>query len=412
MSRESAEVNAARNLADRIAATLEHAPSFRRLDPATQSSLVRDLGTIRRSLGHEASSDPYALTLDTPQDLARRRLEARQRGQQGGQNGGGAPAPPAAGTPGPRAAATETLAARAGALSDEINFPAFVAGLVHGTFDAIIDATIRQMEAFADLVGAVAKSVEQFTRDNVTPNQVRDWLVQQYPKDLVLDAESLKAGQPALRRRAPQGGAEDEDEPSPLWLADFGLGGEPLTDELIEEQLVPAARRRVGESRLQMLATMVLLGMQRINVKDGSISARVRFRAAAKDKADVNYAVSQDSGGGGGWATRGSSAYDNHATMVSTVGVNVQAESDLKVELFGEVRINFVSETLPLDRFVDQAGVTLMQQNARWTAPPPQQQLPAAPPVGVASPPAAPPPSNTGTAPAAPPLPGSEGGRT
>ncbi|HJQ33695.1 MAG TPA: hypothetical protein VJ866_16045, partial [Pyrinomonadaceae bacterium] len=283
-----------------------------------------------------------------------------------------------------------------GALSDEINFPAFVAGLIHGTFDAIVDATIRQMEAFADLIGAVAKNVEQFTRDNVTPNQVRDWLVEQYPKDLVLDPDSVRAGQPVLRRRAPAG--EGDEESAPLWLADFGLGGEQFTDEMIETQLVPAARSRVGENRLQMLATMVLLGMNRINIKDGTISARVRFRAAATDKADVNYATSQDSGGSGGWGARGSSTYDNHATLVSTVGVNVQAESDLKVELFGEVRINFVSETLPLDKFVDQARVTLLQQNARWSAPP---QLPA----GGNGHPAAPGADSAGGGTAAPPAP-------
>ena len=55
--------------------------------------------------------------------------------------------------------------------------------------------------------------------------------------------------------------------------------------------------------------------------------------------------------------------------MVSTVGVNAQAETDLKVELFGQVEINFVSETLPLDRFADSARTSLLQRNARWTGP-------------------------------------------
>src|SRR5258708_9302709 len=102
-----------------------------------------------------------------------------------GSDGTGVPSPPAAQPPaapaptdtggvGKTQAATETIAARAGALSDEIDFPAFVAGLVHGTFDAIVDATIRQMEAFADLVSAVAKDVDQFTPQNVTTNHVRD----------------------------------------------------------------------------------------------------------------------------------------------------------------------------------------------------------------------------------------------
>src|SRR5260370_17858805 len=100
---------------------------------------------------------------------------------------------------------------------------------------------------------------------------------------------------------------------------------------MVEEKLIPAARRTVGESRLKMLASMVLLGMSRVNVKDGSVSARVRFRAAAKDRAFVNYPVNQDAGGGpANWAHgRGSAAYDHHSTLVSTVGAHAPPHSPL-----------------------------------------------------------------------------------
>jgi hypothetical protein len=265
-------------------------------------------------------------------------------------------------------------------------------------FDAIVDATIRQMETFADLVSAVAKDVDQFTSQNVTPNQVRDWLVQRFPQDLKLDVSS---GEP--RVRAIPGAGDEGDEASPSWLADFGLAGEPLTDELIEERLIPAARQQVGENRLQMLATLVLLGMSRINIRDGTISARVRFRAAAKDTMQVDYAVQQDPGGGSGWGARGSSTYVDHQTMVSTVGVNVQADTDLKAELFGEVQINFVSETLPLERFVDTAKMTLLQRNTRAMAPTATAPTAAAPAPSVpAAPPTAPPPLATPPTPVAP----------
>ena len=65
-----------------------------------------------------------------------------------------------------REAATESIGRRAGALSDELDFPEFVASLVHGTFDAIVNSSIRQMETFADLVAAVAKPVDQFAQEN------------------------------------------------------------------------------------------------------------------------------------------------------------------------------------------------------------------------------------------------------
>lgn len=406
-SPEIPEVTAARNLTAEFSSLLEHAPSFQQLDSNRRAAIIRDLGAIRQALGGAtvqslSATDPYALTLETPADFARRRF---QRG--GEMQNGAAPEQPATepkAPPGPRMAATETLAGRAGALSDEIDFPAFVAGLIHNTFDAIVDATIRQMEAFADLVSAVAKDVDQFTRENVTTNQTLDWLVQQYPADLDLEIPSNpQSGSPRLRAKHLPGGEDSDEEFSPKWLADYGLAGQPLTPQLMEEQLIPLARRRVGESRLQMLATMVLLGMNRIVVRDGTIAARLRFRAVAKDKANVDYAVSQDPGGvssaSTSWGSRGSGAYTNHSTMISTVGVNVQAESDLKAELFGEVKINFVSETLPLERFADQARMMLLQRNARYAQP----ALPVNPVSVPAQTPAVATPTAPAIAPVAPP---------
>jgi hypothetical protein len=374
VSRETPEIAAARLIADEAEELLLRSPAFRQLGAQAQGAILHDVGTIRRGLsaGHSAA-DPYALALESPWERTRRGAPAA-----GAQEG--APAAPANGAAAPtvRKAATETLAARAGALADEIDFPAFVAGLVHSTFDAIVEASIRQMEAFADLVSSVARSVEDFTRDNITDNQVRDWLREKYPADLALEIPAAGAGgQPRLRARAAPAG--DDGEPaSPGWLADYGLAGEPLTDEVVEERLVPVGRRKLGEHRLQMLSTMVLMGMNRVNVKDGSISAKVRFRAAARDTAKVDYAVGSDPNTRAGWGDKGSPAYTAPATMVSTVGVNAQSDTDLKAELFGEVRINFVSETLPLDRFLDLAQMQILQSHAR-TQPAPAVAAPAAP---------------------------------
>jgi hypothetical protein len=411
---QAPDVRAARELAARATANVQQAASFQQLDPNTRAALLRDLGTIERALGGDwsATADPYALNLtteaadgphasalDTPADLARGPI-GRRSPRVGSQEPPPAPASPigSGGAGGKAPPATETIAGRAGALSDEIDFPGFVASLVHGTFDAIVDATIRQMEAFADLISAVAKDVDGFTRDNVTLRQVRAQLAEQHPADLQFDTDAGQSGRAPLRAR------NAEDPPAPDWLADYGLAGEPLTDEMIEEQLVPAARRAVGEQRLQTLATMVLLGMSRVNVRDGTISARVRFRAAAADRASVDYSTSEDAGTGGGWASRGSGPASR--TFVSTVGVNVQAESDLKVELFGQVSINFVSETLPLDRFADAARLALVQRNARWSgaAAPGAGGTPVPPANGSAAPALGPEPTVSEQSP--PPSPG------
>lgn len=291
-------------------------------------------------------------------------------------------------TAAPKEKATDALGRRAGALSDEIDFPAFVASLLHGTFDAIVDSSIKQMESFADLVSAVAKPLDQFTRENVTPGQARAWLVEQYPNDVTL---MQNGGDVTLAPLAKPGG-DDGESTAPSWLADFGEEGNALSAESLEANILPLARERVAQQRLSTLSTMVLLGMQRVVIKDGSIGARLRFRAAATDKAAVQIATSNDPGTGGTtWGTRGS---EGAITKVSTVGVNAQSDSELKAELFGDVKINFASETLPLDRFMDEAQRTLLERHSRQAptravvAAPAPVALPA-PPVPVAAPPPA-----------------------
>jgi hypothetical protein len=389
------EIAAARSFAEGAGQHLQQAHSFRQLPAPTRARILDELHTITRQLGGQPNGS-LASSLGTPLDFRRVRpgFDSTQPTQDGATQGSAAPAPsadsaPQTGDGAPkttRAPATETIARRAGALSDEIDFPDFVAGLVHNTFDAIVDASIRQMEAFADLVSSVAKTADDFARDNVTANHARDWLVQQYPNDLQLDLTNGPKVVPKQKPAASQDGADgsDQEPNSPEWLADYGLEGEDLTAELIEQQLVPLARARVGQSRQQMLATMVLLGMNRVIVKDGSITARLRFRAVAADHAKVDYAVSDDPSGGADWGARASNAYATPTTKVSTVGVNVQTDSNLNADLFGEVKINFVSETLPLDRFVDDARRTLLERHARARSPQ-TPAIAAAPPSGPAA---------------------------
>lgn len=257
----------------------------------------------------------------------------------------------------PKPAATETLARRTGALINEVDFPNFVAQLVHGTFDAIVDASIRQMETYSGLVSAVAKTVDQFTEEHVSLNQARDWLAQRYPGDVRIQQPG--SDQPGALLVPTREGL------APAWLADYGIEGEELSTELLEARVVPAVRVHVGAERQQLLATMVLLGMNRVAVRDGSISAKVMFRAAADDAAKVGYATSNEPQGNvQNWGERGAATYGGASTMVSTLAVNAQSDTTLRADLFGEVKLNFVSETLPLDRLADAAKIALVQRHS------------------------------------------------
>jgi hypothetical protein len=62
----------------------------------------------------------------------------------------------------------------------DVDFPHFVASLIAGTFDAILTASIEQMEAYASFVAAVSASLDDFRAGAVTETGMRDHLADQF----------------------------------------------------------------------------------------------------------------------------------------------------------------------------------------------------------------------------------------
>jgi hypothetical protein len=293
---------------------------------------MRDPVPAARTARGGSPVDPYAVGFETPADL---------RGGAPPSNGGATAAAPAPAEPAapPRPPGTELIGGRARQALEAVDFPSFVAGLVKGTFQAVVDATSQQIRDYAQLVASLSQSVEEFSAHNVSTNQVRDWLVEQF-----------------LPRR--------QDEESPGWLERFNLGGEPLTAELVEGPLLDAARRALAEERMQTLATMVLMGINRIVVNDGEIKAKLQFHAAARETARAELVAQQ-----GAIAARQITAQTAVSTAVSTVNVNAQADASIKADLVGEVGLRFRSETFNLERFADSQAIQLINRHARTPQP-------------------------------------------
>jgi hypothetical protein len=137
--------------------------------------------------------------------------------------------------------ATKRLPDTAAGFVARVDFPQFVAGLLDGVFRAIVDASVKQMEAYAALLRSVAKSVGAFLDDNVSDHEARDYLLDRYPAE--------------------------EERPDPA--------------------LVAAARRRIAMDRQQLLATTVLMGINRIGVTRGPFEASCRFELDAAGAPDA-----------------------------------------------------------------------------------------------------------------------------
>ena len=387
-----AAVAAARALAEAEAA-LPHAPAYQALESDSRADLRDRLNRVRAALMASpqtlaSPADPY----DT--DVFAGPMAAplvAQGGQSWPQTPAAAPAASPPSAPKSMLRTVNDLPSAAGAMVEELDFASFVASLVHGTFDAIVDSSIRQMEAFSALVSSLSQTVEDFSRDNVSTNQVRDWLVERHPADLQLVMPRTAGQAPRILPRA----GDDDDTLSPDWLSDYGLAGQDLSEDLIETRLIPLARQRLGEERMRSLASMALMGLHKVRVERGEISARIRIRAKASDATRLDHAQSQDPASQGSWSGRAGFSAPTAQAMISTA-VNAQSDAAISAELQGEVRIVFVSETVPLEAFVSDAQRVLLERAAR-TPVTPSLSMPvpqtatggSLPPPPTAAPPAA-----------------------
>jgi hypothetical protein len=348
-------------MALQVAEELRRSPGYQQLDPRSRHGLDRDLMRIESALGR----DPYAQVLDA------RDLESKLR-ESAGQDTRGAKAAEAPAPAPPPTAQTAAIGRRAADVLEAVNFPGFVASLITGTFQAIVDASAQQVREYAKLVASITQSLEEFSQENVTENQARDHLAEKFPQDLVVVLPA--PGRPGSPRLVPR---PDRVGESPQWLSKFKLEGHELTEELTEGPLLAAARLHAGEERLQTLATLVLMGINRVVVNEGDIRAKIQFHAAARDvqKGEVTQQ-------GMAIAARSVSSDTRTQMMVSTAKANAQAEASIKADLVGEVRVSFRSEVFPLERFADSAAIQLLNRHARWrTEDPPA--APAAPDGGA-----------------------------
>lgn len=341
-----------------LAATqaLRKSDSFSRLPASKQHEVNHHLMSIERHL----VGDPYAAVMETPRDF-HRRLSGVYPGAASGngntpdsnQNRRSSPAPSQ------RLDATQTIGTRVADTLEAVDFPGFVAGLVTGTFQAIVDATIQQLHEYADLIANLSKTVDEFARDNVSRGQARQRLLDRHHSDLLLSIPG--PGEEGSARLIPHPQSEGQ---SPSWLTEYGLEGQTLCEELTEGALLSAGIRAAAEERLQTLATMVLLGINRIVVNEGHVRAKMQFHAVASDKTTAEIANL-------GAVQKGAVSQRYHSAMnvaaqVSTVKANAQAQSGIRTDLMGEVHIVFGTETFPLERFAEGPLVEVINRHARW----------------------------------------------
>ncbi|MEQ9261373.1 MAG: hypothetical protein RIG84_19980 [Roseovarius sp.] len=349
----------------RLAGALEESPAFRSLPPDRQDELAQTMAKVFGYLG-EAPARAMAPNLDVL-----RQGQGGGYGQGSGQGYGGQPgygqgqppAPPPGQPPAqPPGAGGGTVFNTAADATREmlgaIGFPDFVASLVQGTFRAIVDSSIQQMEAYSNLLAETAKTVDTFMQDNITEDMARDHLTDNYGDIFKKD---ISRGYPELQ--VATGGVGAGQMPS--FLQDLGFDSPmDLDTRAVDEVVIPQTRKTLAEMRHQSLATMVMMGINRIVVSDGEINAKLIFNIDASQSSSLTFNDYKPTN----WTLAGqlgSNAFGASGIVVNTTNVNAQSEVNMNAELTGEVRVRFRSDYFPLERFADSAAIQLINQHAR-----------------------------------------------
>jgi hypothetical protein len=158
----------------------------------------------------------------------------------------------------------------------EVDFPAFVSALVNGVFEAIVDSSVRQMRAYGDLVASATRTLEEFARDSVSDDAGRTWLCVEYPGELGLTFVGRNVGRLTVIAKRPHAALNRVSAGMPLRPPLASL------DRRHELQLARRARVKLAHQRQELLATMVLMGINRIVVSKGRVDASSPANGVAK----------------------------------------------------------------------------------------------------------------------------------
>jgi hypothetical protein len=271
------------------------------------------------------------------------------------------------------------------AILNAVSFPRFVTDLINGVFKAMNDSNQAQLESYLNLLNAVASSTEGFADANMGPTRARHWIVDHYPDAYELESEL----EPLDPDASPEERAEHEAAQREVTLQ-VRSGGKPPPEEVVrmdlgmspgdpvpglanpESGLVPLVRSRLAKMRQEMLATLVQMGMQRIVIDSGRITASMRFHidtrdAVAHDDASRFGLENEISGSGSfGYGPWGASAsVRNNVSYVSTQRNQSTSEMNTDLELNSAVEINFKSDYLPLNKLATPNQAAAIKANSR-----------------------------------------------
>jgi hypothetical protein len=193
---------------------------------------------------------------------------------------------------------------------DNIGFPEFTANLINSVYDALLSGTLKQMEAYQELLSSVSKTLREFQEANyseVTIAEAQDWLVQNFPVTYTdsngKEHKVSKIGAVSVNDGMKIGKLKKDDLPNSLTYIEFGnaddllgnlknLLGNELASDFTEntnyDDLITAIRKKIAGNRYTILKEMVRLGIMRLFVKEAEVETKLTFSVSVTEMQGQN----------------------------------------------------------------------------------------------------------------------------
>ncbi|MGD8859539.1 MAG: hypothetical protein PVI30_05965 [Myxococcales bacterium] len=238
----------------------------------------------------------------------------------------------------------------AGDFMREVDFPGFVRDLLKGVFDANLEVTLAQMEAYQKLLQTASQSLASFVR-NVDPAAAFSRLAENEPDDFSFGFDDEEK--------------DDEGNAKPI-LMDKDGNKVDTEDTKIKAKVMDATLALAREQR-KLLRESILMGITRLVVEKGQVKASVIFdmkaseqvekkdKAAKKSSRSSSNSVSASGGllgkifGG----PSGGHTSSKRKTQISIASTKSQANTELAAKVTGFVDIQFKSDYFKLDNFLE-----------------------------------------------------------
>lgn len=267
--------------------------------------------------------------------------------------------------------AADKVAGTTKAILEAVSFPRFVTELINGVFKAMNDSNQQQLASYIELIQNVSNTLDGFADANVGIGGARAWLAERFPGSFVVQGDEDLKPEPGMSAEEKKELQAERDAstrlrliagasmPTPAALKTaFGMGPDETAPSAGDpENLVPLARTAIAKNRQQMLSTMVMMGMQRIVIESGRLSASMRFHidtrsAAASDVgSSFDTRTSTDASAGAKFGPWGIEAkVQSTIGYVSTNRSQTTEEMNTDLDLASNVELIFKTDYVQLDR--------------------------------------------------------------